>query len=644
MPKQKIRLPNGQIVEIDVPEGASPQQIQFAVKTFRAKNPQLFVETLELRRGAQGAARSVDEGSGPSVDMGTLTRNVIEDVGFPAVGAGAGALLGAPLGPPGILVGGLAGGMSGEAAKQIGRSLTGRLEEVPQGFDQTLDIATAGLGGAIQEAAPLLRSVARPPIPKPTPPQVTAAGELGVDITKGQAFNGFRKTIENLLSKSLGGSRSFRELGLKQSQQLEEGIQKIASQISRANLPPDQAGHLLQSMLEHSRELAGRRVGQTLDLISKELPNVKVAKSGKISQTARDLLNEITRPSVAFDVPALSKVDDIESVSKVLRQFAQGDATASIEDTVRLKRLLDKLADFDAGGSKVGKSALQRLSGAVNESIESAIEAAKRPDLLKQFRADKANFGRVIERIESKTIQQILKEDKPEIVVDILLRKGSESRVERIIELIGEKNIKPVARSAVEKIFNDSSSEGILISQKFANLRDKIGDKTIAKLLGGDEQLIEQFERTAKLIDSLDLTTALTQQGTGVAGSGLLQGGIAGVGSGIIGANTGKIVPALAFSGGVLFIPAAVSKLMTSKLGLVRVQNIIKDSLAQGGKELARARFAGLLVSEATKSQIKGFFEPRQDGITTVGEQLSPEERRALLEQRQRLARGRIGI
>ena len=552
-----------------------------------------------------------------------------EDIAFPSLGAGIGAAVGLPLGP-GAFGTAAIGGMAGEAAKDVFRSLTGRVAEVGTPQEQVMRIGTSGLAAPLQEA----RAITGPAQRALTmTPQAAGAIEFGVDITKGQAVGGIRQRYESLLSKTLGGSGAFKKLGKQQAAQLEAGIEDFTSQISKQDLAPDEAGNLLIELIGETRDKIGKIVGEAESAITQKLPDLKIKNEGTISAKATELLSELKGPTKDFE--ALRQFGDFGKAIKLLEQFARVSKKGqesklldqfgrqlpaeripiekSVQNAIELKRLLQDAANFGEIGTK-GEAALKRMAGTLRSEIESVVRKVD-PKLADDLVKADEGFKEAIQRIDSRAIKQLLREDKPEVVLDILLRKGSKTRISRVEELIGPEEMKPIARSAVKKIFDDATNEGVLISQSFANLQKKIGPETINKLLGSPEN-VESFGRLSKLIDNLGLTAELTKPGSGgSAGIGLLQGAVSTAVGGAVAMKGESLAAGTLFGLGVAGLPAALAQMATRKGALVNLERILADSVAREGQKVAAQRLMGIVLAE--KSRSEGRTLTRQEEVPT---------------------------
>ena len=135
----ELELPNGQIAEIEVPEGASQAQIQLSIKAFRAKNPSLF--------GTPDQPRRISSQELPN-------RGRIPDPAqaLPTIGAMVGSVAGASYGGPvGGIGGATVGGEAGEAAKQLIHRAVG-MEAPKTSTEAATSMATEGAIQGVGEA------------------------------------------------------------------------------------------------------------------------------------------------------------------------------------------------------------------------------------------------------------------------------------------------------------------------------------------------------------------------------------------------------------------------------------------------------------------------------------------------------------
>ena len=519
-----------------------------------------------------------------------------EDIGFPGMGAFAGGVAGLPLGPLGVAGGAGLGAMAGSAGKNIIRSLQGR-GATPE--EVSTDIGISGAAGPFQELGPATRGMGRTLQTIKSTPQSEAAQKMGVDITKGQAGSHFLATVEDFLSKTLGGSQFFKGLGQKQAKQLDEGIEKFTSQISRSKLSKEDAGTLLQEMVKKMRARAGENVGKAVQQIGKELPDLKVPQKGVLASEAKGLLGELEGATAQHT--ELRKFADIDQAIKILRQFSAEGVEIPIKDAIKLRSILFKIGDVE-GISTLGKSNIKRLNHALDESIGNAVKGAGREDLFTLFRTASDEFRTVADKVDSKVIQQLLKENNEDLIVDILLRRGASGRIDRIVSIVGEKNFRPVARAAMERIFNEATEEGILISQKFANIRKRIGDKAINKLLGS-EQAAKEFADIAQLIDSLGLTRQLTTPRGASGGMGLLLGGSAAAGASLLAGSPEAAGASVLFTSGIVGLPALLARYMTGPKGMATLKQTIEEGMRVGGKREATVRLISLLTAQQAKER-----------------------------------------
>lgn len=514
----------------------------------------------------------------------------IEDVGYPAMGAAGYAAAGAPLGPLGMLGMGAFGAGAGQSALELKRQAT---EGVPLGNEgEQQRIALSMMGGVVQEAPALLRQTKNILNPKQQ-----AALSTGVPLTKGQAKGSL---LESQLRSIFSSKGEFRKLAIdKQIPALEVAMDDLVSKISTSSLAGPQKGEFIQKAVSEARELAGEGIGTAMDNIVHTLPRLSVPQKGSLAKSAKDLLFEITKPTAQH--PSLRSLgsEDLNKAVKVLREFTDTSVTIPIKDAAKLRSLIFKLSDSD-GVSSIGQASLKRLNAALTDAISESVRGAGRQDLLDAWMAANKNFRGVASKMDETTIKAIMKSDKPEVIIDYLLQPGVESKLTSLEGVIGSRKMEVVRRAALERMFEKSSKEGILLSQSFANMRDKLGERAIEKIVGANN--VSKFDELTKVIDALGLTTELIRPASSGAGLGLVAGGLGGAAVGLGTGNTGAAASSLLFSAGVTLIPKALAMIITRKGGLVTVENIIQQGLKQGGRQEAIRRLIGLAASETGKA------------------------------------------
>ncbi len=560
----------------------------------------------------------------------------VREEGPTAVGAIGGGIAGAPAGPPGILAGAALGAMGASAIDQLARRALGQ-KDVPQtSAEASRKILQAGTTGVIQEGGgrvvnQLLKPVLGKVFGKKISSELAAAEEFGIPVKKGDVAPGeIRQALEGFVETTPLGRSAIRKFRLKsQIPEINRTIDEFVKGISKSNLETDQAGEAFISFLNLARKKVGDTFNKAVLDIAKQVPNASIRGKTILSETAGKLSNTLKGSTKEFE--SLLSVEDLKRAISILDDFASTGKTVKstildaagkevtsfiprsipIEKAINLRKLLFSISK--ASDTTIGKGTIKKLNQALTESIGEALERTGRKDLFNQFLKVSKDFRFVLDNLEKRSFKQILNQESPELVVDILLRRGASTRlnrVEKVFEVAGIPlgKLAPIRAAAVRKLFDDASREGIPISNVINDIERKIGTKTLKKLLGGDEVLI-RFRRFSGLLDSIGLTRQLSSPQGGGAGIGLAIGGAAG---GLVGGAAGiasgdPVKAAQLTAGGIGFgvavfaLPGLVAKLITNPKRLATVESILKSEFKRGGRSAAISRLIGFIGAQTEK-------------------------------------------
>ena len=573
-------------------------------------------------------------GVGKTQGLLSKAAGFVREAGPTAVGAIGGSIAGAPFGPPGIVGGAALGAMSADAIDQLIRRGLGQ-QDVPQtSAEASQRIFEAGTAGVIQEAGgrvvnqlfvkPALTKIFR----KKITPELASAEEFAIPVTRGDISPGTtRQALEGFIETTPLGRSAIRSFRLDmQIPKINKAIDEFVNSISKSRLEPEQAGEAFVTFLNLARKKVGNTFDNAVREIARKAPDVAIRGKTILSETAEQLGSRLKGSTKEFESllgvedlkRAISILDDFASTGKIVKTGVL-DATGkeltqvtprviTIEKAIDLRKLLFSISK--ASDTTIGKGTIKKLNQALTESIGESLKRSGREDLFNEFIKVSKNFRFVLDNLEKRSFQQILKQESPELVVDILLRRGAGTRlnrVERVFEAakIPLGKLAPIRAAAVRKLFNDAAREGIPISNLINDIERKVGTKTLRKLLGGEEEL-RRFRRFSGLLDSIGITRQLASPQAGGAGIGLAVGGIAG---GLIGGAGGAITGDLETAGkltlggigfgvAVFAFPGFVAKLITNPKRLATVEAILLSEAKRGGVSAAISRLIGFVGAE----------------------------------------------
>ena len=615
--------------KFQVPAEWDDERIKTHILTLRREKPEIFTPIIPT-------GEVVD----PQKSLGTKIGEFLQEESPAISGMMLGAAMGAPGGLPGMAIGAAIGGAGAEAGGQLARRAgvpVGR--EVETSAEAASEVGAAGVaGGAGELGGALLNRFLFKPIlsrlfGRRITPELRAAAEFKVPVTVGDISPGTaRQGIEGFIGQTVLGKTRFRQFRLeKQLPQINRTIDEFVRGVSRADLPPEQAGELLVSFLNKAREKIGQNFDEAVRAIAREAPDAAIQGKTTLSNTAGTLLGKLRASTDEFS--SLLGVEDLKRAISILDDFAKTgtrietgvlDAAGKpitrfqprripVEKAIELRKLLFSISQ--ASETTIGKGTIKKLNQALTESIGEALQRANRPKLFSEFLRVSHNFRFVMENLEKRSFRQILNQESPEVIVDILMRKGAATRLKRVESLLAISGIpasklNPVRASALRKIFDNSIREGIPISNSINDIERKIGTNTLRKLLGGETEL-RRFRRFSGLLDAIGFDRQLASPQAGGAGIGLAVGGAAG---GITGAAAGALSGDLAtagqaalagttFGAGVIGLPGFIARLITSPKRLANLETILLSELRRNGRSAAAARFLGALTAFGAKRE-----------------------------------------
>lgn len=589
----ELELPNGQVAEIQVPKGASPAQVQLSIKAFRSKNPQLFEVPREqapsqVRRMSLFEAGKI--GPIPGGEPVALPEIQPPQEMLPALGGGIGAAAGAPAGGVPAVAGAALGGAAGESARQLINRFSG-FGGAPQTSEQAFeDISKEGaIQGAIE----------------------------GVFRGGGSIVRALRNLMGNRLT-------------------VKQGIEILSENLFKEKLSPKQFGDELKSLFDTSKSNASDALKSVTEKIAKENPNLRVQFNSSLELVDREISKLRAR---------IARKPQSGTIDPTTGKDTRESAVAALEDLKKLFESENSISRASGKPARVSEGArgerpeVPAAPTNINLALSERSEAFKLSKVLKgEAEGFESNLTKAIHQDISDTLKAANKG------ADVLAFEKASGRVRELLNLTEKEQAKELAN-----VFGDKRATSEKVSAILANvpeesiaavqlLRETRGDKALqpvrqaifesmaesGKLPRTNSKVIrEVFGTQAEKVEKFGQILAKAERGEGLRG--LITFITSRVGPNRFGLN----VPG---SGTVLEIRAKdLVKLLDDPKALdTIISGFSKPPTGAGAAQMLRL--------------LEGLFNERRQGIATVGEQLSPEERRALLEQRRRLARGKIGL
>lgn len=555
------------------------------------------------------------EGGGALLDKSV---RFVEDIAYPGMGAYAGGVAGASLGPPGIAAGAATGAAAGTALKHNVRQLTGRQTETPE--EIAADIGTSTLFGPMQEARAIMPSKAGKVL---TPTQALGA-EFGVPMSRAQQTQGkMASAFESQVRRAFGTQGLFRDrLDIPANKALVKAAESLADEISQAKGTQKEIGVYVQKALNDADKTAGNLYDQALQVITQAGGDkVKVPVKGSLQDAAKRLIREIELPpefskgleKVEGRQMALGILENFTSATKTVeRQAATGAINAAgqpimqtrpaqvaktltFEEARRLRSQIFALVN--SGEVTIGKGSLAQFNRELDAAMKDALRREGQGQLATLFEKASENYHKVQDLLEHSTISRLIKNDKPELVAEMLLQRGSETSAQTLRTLIGPQKMQVVERALWEKMFTNvlERHDGVVVGNTLERAFNGLGTETQKAIWGGRPELLGKIQRFVRLADTVSLKSSLSNPLSAQPTSlmGLMQTGSIGVAA----INAGKAALTLDATGfainvgsaGTMYLlPSTVARWMTRPDAIdVATKALQTQANSKTGRELA---------------------------------------------------------
>lgn len=573
---------------------------------------------------------------------------LVEDIAYPGMGALAGGIAGASLGPPGVIGGGAIGAVGGETLKQIKRRIMGEGGAPKTLTESIVNALGVAAGGAAQEAGPLLRQLSQ--APKAPLPAQKLAMEFGVPMTKAQQTQGgVRSAYESILRRSFGGPGVFREFDEVQNARIGKAADEIADSITTKGLSKQEFGTFVGSKLQAADAAASKIYDEALEVVSRSgASEVPVFVKGPLQQRASELVRQIELPP-DFEA-GLSNIESRSTAIGILKNFTRAEKvtkdvsplvtergeqiTRTTVEPIKMtweqaRRLRTQLFQLtNSGELNIGKGALKQLNRELDSAMESALVEAEKLDAAYSFRIASSNYKRVQELLDDSVITRLTRNDRPEVVADILLSRGVGTTAQNLQKLIGPKNMQSVQRALFERIFDKSLREGVLVGNNIERSLEKIGDESLSALFPPEH--LGKIRRFAELADTAALRVS---KPTSAEGPSLLAFGQSGLavssaiqaGKALVQAEPGTFLLYLGGTAAVTLGPRQLARMVTNpKATDVALQLLEVERKSDAAKNLG-LRLVTILGMDQAKEQLLRKLEPQEEPAPTpvLGKQRS---------------------
>lgn len=533
------------------------------------------------------------------------------EIGPEIVGGTAGFIAGGP-------VGALIGAASAEALDQLlRRILVSRGLALPPPETSTqaagqiagavVGEATAQFGraGQIAIAGPAATSAAAREVLR-VPSQVAAAKEFGVQLTRGQASQGiFTTAFERLLRGAFGSAQVLKKLDFKVAQQLRRAGQQIADDISKRPLSRLEIGEFVQNTLNRRRALAQAAFGKAEENILKNAGNVRVELRPFFKQEVNKLVAQFD-PGITA-VPGVGQAGGVGKVAKILKDFSALDELSIAEARALQKNLRALTRDRELSAASGSLKVLERR---LTEQIRGALRRAGKFQELRNFETASTNLAKTIDLLDRSAIKRLSDLDRPELVAEYLLQKGSQTRVTELRSAIGSQNMRKVERALWEQTLLKAQSEGVLPGDAIERVLGKqLGEDVLEAIWGQRPEILAKIQRFANLANIVSLRPGITKP---LSAGDLPTGMFAQLGAastGIIFVLSGDPQTGALFLGGALLGPAVIAKLLTRKDG---ADLLIRAARTPMGSQAGRLLLARIEAQRKAKESFKEIIESQK--------------------------------
>ena len=535
------------------------------------------------------------------VALGDTVRDVAQQtlpVAGMMLGAAKGMAIGAPAGPPGMFIGGLAGaavgGLSGEAVYQglnfIGEKL-GLVTPTDQSAEDVVrELAESANEGVMFEAfgqglvgtlAPIARRLLKPLRARLTqyaddalhefppnegqaflPSEVSESRALNIaeNVADGSIFGGGRivevqatravraeskvaGTLESL-APAVPEARAATQAGKTATRSINDAIIAFRGEEAPAWRAARQLADPipLQQTPETTAfvaQLTGREAGALA-------PNAGVRAARRVA----DLVGETAMADLPESVQLAVRQALVEQ-GGTAAQISAGQFTKTVSDLGKLERALKVAASRDPSKYNSQLGIVKKLLTTAKADLRATLERAS-PKALAAYEKAVMISKLGNDRLYNKAVLDVVNKS-PAQVAGLLLRKNNSEAIGLVTKAVGESNMQPLRRVALEKIMQPDAVTREINWQHVSRQLQSVGDDTLSALFPRGQAA--HLRKLSTLMNNLNRKPV---SGVGRVGIMLTQwGAVAGVFSGTF------TVP----SGAILLGPWAMARIMASPAG-----------------------------------------------------------------------------
>lgn len=551
--------------------------------------------------------------------------HLLEDIVYPTIGAASGAIVGGASGVgegPGdlanIVAGGALGGMAGNEAKRVARAARGRSDLNPSGWSHISDDAQAAAGGIMQELPAAMKSSQA--VGQIIPHVLQDAEDMGIKLTPGSRGGRVLSWIENHMRSNPGTSSLVNQSIDKETNQsvLNAGRQ-LADHIAQASLgkDPQILGNTIQSAGESVQKGTSDLYDHALDAINKQgAGSVPIKLDSNVQTVAKRMLDDLTANRGDF-ADAFKDAQDRQLAIQTLQEFANPTKTVETQASNLLgpdgqpvraasSQQVDKVlpwngarqltSDLSAlirkGDTTLGKGALTQLKTALQQSMQSSLDAAN-PGLGTQFRNASANYARVQDAMSNSVVQHLMENKSPEAAAKYLLSNGNTiSNMQALQSAIGDKGAQTIRGSLLNELLTQSSNKAnaTLKTPQLLAKWNGLGDAG-QKVLFPDPAQRQAITKFMQVADRYALPIANKTSGQAVWSasklSHLTTGAVASAGTAALTHHIGFALPVLAGTAAFHIAPQFAVKMLQSPEGAEALAKAISLPLGSTAQKMA---------------------------------------------------------
>jgi hypothetical protein len=555
--------------------------------------------------------------------LGSGAFNLAEDVAYPLIGAAGGAALGlaagAPTGPGAIastIGGGVLGGMAGNELKRAVRENTGRGDLNSTGAAHVADTLSAGAGGAAQEASAAYKASGT--IGKILPQVVEDAKELGINMTPGSTGGKLLSWIEShVRSNPLSSSMVNQGIDKTTNTSVLNAGKQLADNIAQVSLTkdPQALGNAIQSAGASVQKNAGVLYDQALDTIEKAGgSNVPIQLQPQVSATAQKLLGDIQSNRGDF-ADVFKTQQDRQLAIDTLSKFANPNvptgrtllgANITRPAVLPWQGAREIVSDLGAltrsGDTTLGKGALTQLKTALQDSMQTSLDAAK-PGLGTMFRNASQNYAKVQDTMSNQVVEHLMDNQSPENAAKYLLSNGSSiSNTQALKAAIGSRGAPLVQGSVLRELLDTSTnfSNNTLKPQTLLEKWNGLGEAA-QKALFPDPQHLANVQKYMNVVDRFAQPIADQTAATNTSTAAKVSMHTIPM---LIAASQAANHPVIAASTmGIVFAPQVVAKLLANAQG---AQALAKAATSPAGSYAQK-------VAIQSAMQLAHYYSKRSD-------------------------------